>query len=183
MPRESQGYEMNMNRLKALLAIGTMLGASSAFSADATLTFTGNILLPTCSVDTTGTASNVPLATAKTTDFAAVGDTQNPVAFNVKLTNCAVNTNVKMTVSGTIDTVPSVLKSTGQAAQVGVQLLKATTSGDTTGTPLSLNTAMAMGVVDASGTMTIPMVARYYRLGTMTGGTVLSTATVDFAYN
>jgi major type 1 subunit fimbrin (pilin) len=174
---------MNNSGLKVLLAIGTMLGASSAFSADATLTFTGNIILPTCTVDTTGTASNVPLASAKTTDFAAVGDTQNPAAFNVKLINCVTNTNVTMTVSGTTDTVGSVLKSTGTASQVGVQLLKATASGDTTGTPLQLNAAAAQGVIDASGTMTIPMVARYYRLGTMTGGTVVATATVDFTYN
>jgi major type 1 subunit fimbrin (pilin) len=174
---------MNTNRLKALLAVGFMLGASSAYSADATLNFTGNILLPTCSVDTSATQSSITLDTAKTTDFAAVGDTQNPVAFNVALKNCAPNTNVAMTVSGTIDTVGSVLKNTGVAAQVGVQLLKAAKSGDTTGTPLSLNTSATQGTVDASGTMTIPMVARYYRLGTMTGNTVVATATVDFVYN
>jgi major type 1 subunit fimbrin (pilin) len=179
-----KGNKMNKSRLKVLLAIGTMLGANSAFSADATLTFTGNIILPTCTVDTTGTASNVPLAPAKTTDFAVVGDTQNPAAFNVKLINCVTNTNVTMTVSGTTDTLAgSVLKSTGTAEQVGVQLLKATKSGDTTGTPLTLNTAAAQGIVDGTGTMTIPMVARYYRLGTMTGGTVIASATVSFTYN
>jgi major type 1 subunit fimbrin (pilin) len=175
---------MNMNRLKFILAASAMLGANSAFSADATLTFTGNILLPTCSVDTAGTDSNVNLGTAKTTDFLAVGATQNPTPFNVKLANCAVGTNVTMTVSGTTDTVSSVLKNTGAAVQVGVQLLKAASSGASTGTPLALNTASSLGAVDASGSMTIPMVAQFYRLGAMTsGGTVSSTATVDFTYN
>jgi major type 1 subunit fimbrin (pilin) len=31
--------------------------------------------------------------------------------------------------------------------------------------------------------MTIPMAAQFYRIGTMTAGTVTSTATVDFTYN
>ncbi|WP_157056296.1 hypothetical protein [Candidatus Burkholderia verschuerenii] len=81
-------------------------------------------------------------------------------------------------------TVSSVLKNTGAAVQVGIQLLKAASSGASTGTPLALNTASSLGAVDASGSMTIPMVTQFYRLGAMTsGGTVSSTATVDFTYN
>ncbi|WP_250473666.1 fimbrial protein [Caballeronia sp. GAFFF1] len=172
-----------MNKWKAGLVVLGLTSAASAFAADATLTFTGTILLPTCTVDPTSVSQTIPLGTARTTDFAAVGDTRNPTPFNLKLNNCAANTNVSMTVNGTSDTVQSVLKNTGTAAQVGVELLKAANSGDTTGSPIALNTSATLGTVDATNAMTIPMVARFYRLGTMTGGTVSASATVNFAYN
>ncbi|WP_244817047.1 fimbrial protein [Caballeronia sp. Lep1P3] len=172
-----------MNRLKLGVAVLGLMSAGSTFAADATLTFTGTIILPTCTVDPNSVTQSILLGTARTTDFTAVGDTKNATAFDLKLNNCAANTNVSMTVNGTSDTVQSVLKNTGTAAQVGVQLLKAANTGGTTGSPVALNTAMTLGAVDATNAMTIPLVAQFYRLGTMTSGTVSATATVNFAYN
>lgn len=172
-----------MKKLKiGLVALG-LTSAASAFAADATLTFTGTIILPTCTVDSNSVNQTIALGTARTTDFAAVGNTQNPTAFNIALNSCAPNTNVAMTVNGTSDTVQSVLKNTGTAGQVGVQLLKAVNAGDTTGSPITLNSSLNIGTVGATNTLTIPMVAQFYRLGAMTGGTVSATATVNFAYN
>ncbi|MDR5856696.1 fimbrial protein [Caballeronia sp. LZ062] len=166
----------------ALVAVG-LATASSAFAADATLTFTGTIILPTCTVDPSSVTQTIPLGTARTTDFAGVGDVKNATPFNLKLNNCAANTAVSMTINGTADTVQSVLKNTGTATQVGVQLLKAVNVGDTSGSPITLNTSATIGTVDATNALTIPMVAQFYRLGTMTGGTVSAAATVNFAYN
>ncbi|BAO89137.1 fimbrial protein [Caballeronia cordobensis] len=166
-----------------ILATCLCLGVTSAYAADATLTFTGTITLPTCTVDPNSVTKSIDLKTARTTDFTAVGSTLNATAFNLDLINCASNTNVGMTVSGTSDTVTSVLKNTGSAAQVGVQVLHAAKAGDTTGTPIALGSALSLGVVDASGSMTIPMVAQFYRLGTMTAGSVSASATVNFTYN
>jgi major type 1 subunit fimbrin (pilin) len=174
---------MRISRLKFLCAIGAMFSISQALAADATLTFTGNIILPTCTPDASTVTQTIPLGTAKTTDFATVGSTLNATAFNLKLINCVTNTNVTMTVNGTMDTVASVLKNGGTATQVGVQLLKATKTGDVTGSPLQLNASVLQGTVDASGSMTIPLVAQLYRIGTMTTGTVSSSATVNFTYN
>ncbi|WP_244850032.1 fimbrial protein [Caballeronia sp. SL2Y3] len=172
-----------MKKLKiGIVALG-LTCAASAFAADATLTFTGTIILPTCTVDSNSVNQTIALGTARTTDFAAVGNTKNPTPFNITLNNCAANTNVAMTVNGTSDTVQSVLANTGTAAQVGVQLLKAVNAGDTTGTPITLNSSLNIGTVGATNSLTIPMVAQFYRLGTMTGGTVSATATVNFAYN
>lgn len=165
------------------LAVPLLFGAVDALAADATLTFTGTIILPTCTVVTGSGTQTVALDTAKTTDFAAVGSVAQPKAFNIKLSNCTANTNVTMTVSGTTDTVASVLKNTGTATQVGIQLLKATNVGDITGTNITINSALGLGTVDATSAMTIPLVAQYYRLGTMTAGTVASSATVNFSYN
>ncbi|MDR5774061.1 fimbrial protein [Caballeronia sp. LP006] len=172
-----------MNKLKLILVVSALAAAKSVFAVDATLNFTGTIILPTCTVDSSSANQTISLDTAKTTDFAAVGSTQNPRPFNVKLAACATNTNVTMTVNGTNDTLTSVLKNTGSAAQVGVQLLKASNVGDTTGSPITLGSAESLGAVDQTNEMTIPMVAQFYRLGAMTGGTVTAVATVNFAYN
>src|SRR3954466_4580695 len=109
-----------MIRIKAGVAILGLAGTASAFAADATLTFTGTIIMPTCTVDSTSVSQTIALDTAKTTDFPSVGSTSNAKPFNLKLVSCAANTKVSMTVSGTTDTVQSVLKNTGTAAQVGV---------------------------------------------------------------
>ena len=168
------------------LALGSLFtcAAVTAFSADANLNFTGTIYLPSCTVDSSTANQTIPLGTAKTTDFLAVNSTANPYAFNIKLISCSPGTVVTMTVSGNpVASYPSVLQSTGSASQVGVQLLKAASAGATTGVPLSLNTAAAQGTVDATNTMTIPLVAQFYRLGTMTAGSVVASATVNFVYN
>lgn len=92
-----------------------------------------------------------------------------------------------MTVNGTNDTVASVLKNsasgTGAATYVGIQLLKATNAGDTTGSAITLGTAQSIGTVDSTNKMSIPMVAQYYKLGTLTAGSVAASATVNFTYN
>jgi major type 1 subunit fimbrin (pilin) len=88
-----------------------------------------------------------------------------------------------MSVAGTIDTVASVLQNTGTATQVGVQILKAASVGATTGTPVTLNSTSSLGTVDNTNTMTVPFVAQFYRLGTLTAGSVTTTATVNFTYN
>ena len=166
-----------------VLAAVALLGTTRAFAADATFTFTGDILMPTCTVNQSTANQTIKLDTARSQYFAAVGSTGKPVAFKVQLDNCVPTTIVSMTVGGTIDTVASVLKNTGTATQIGVQVLKATNVGDVTGTPIQINSALALGVVDSTNSMTIPMVAQYYRLGTMTAGSVSAVATLNFSYN
>ncbi|SAK74191.1 fimbrial protein [Caballeronia ptereochthonis] len=170
-----------MKKIRFLLTAIALVGPASAFAADATLNFSGTIILPTCTVNSDSVKQDIDLKSIKITDFTAT--TANPTSFKIDLENCVAGTNVSMTVNGTTDTVASVLKNTGDAAKVGVQLLKAASVGDTTGTPITLGSALALGVVDATNKMTIPMVAQFYKLGTMTAGAVAATATVNFTYN
>jgi major type 1 subunit fimbrin (pilin) len=175
-----------MRTLKLLMGVlvaGAVTATAPAFAIDATLYFTGQISQPSCTVDTSSQNQTVSLGSASVTDFAAVGSTLNATAFNMLLTSCAPGTKVTMTVNGTMNTVASVLQNTGTATQLGVQLLKAASVGGTTGTPITLNSAVNLGTVDATNTMTIPMVAQFYRLGTLTAGSVTATATVNFTYN
>ncbi|TDG20838.1 type 1 fimbrial protein [Paraburkholderia silviterrae] len=172
-----------MRSLQLLLGILVAILMGPVFAADANLNFTGTILQPSCDIDSSTANQTVPLGRAPIMDFAAVGSTSNPTAFNLKLVNCAPGTSVTMSVTGTMDTVPSVLKNTGSAAQVGVQILQAGSVGATTGTPVKLNSAISLGAVGSANAMTVPFVAQFYRLGTLKAGTVSATATVNFTYN
>ncbi|MFP6562601.1 fimbrial protein [Paraburkholderia sp. B3] len=182
-----------MSKLKAINAsVGKLLFSfailmsvmtGSAFAADATLTFTGTFLTPSCTIDSASQNQTVPLGSAPISNFASVGSTSNPTAFNLNLTDCAPGTNVTMTVAGTMDTVQSVLQSTGTATGMGVQILLAGSVGATTGTPVTLNNAVNLGVVGSTNAMTVPFVVQFYRLSTLTAGTVAATATVNFTYN
>jgi major type 1 subunit fimbrin (pilin) len=157
--------------------------SSPTFGADARINFTGTILPPSCDIDSTTANQTVKLGSAPVANFAAVGSTSNATAFNLKLLNCSTGATVTMNVAGTTDTAPSVLKNTGTAKQIGVQLLQASNVGATTGTPLTLNTAINKGTIGPTNTMTIPLVAQFYRLGTLTAGSVAATATFTFTYN
>jgi major type 1 subunit fimbrin (pilin) len=166
---------------RVLIAATALMTSASAWAADATLNFTGKIILPTCTVNSAYVTQTIDLGTVKIPDF--TGTTLSPKAFQINLDSCVTGTNVSMTVNGTIDTVSSVLKNTGDAGKVGVQLLKAAAVGDTTGTAIVVGTAMSLGAVDATNKMTIPMVAQFYKLGTLTAGAVAASATVNFTYN
>ncbi|WP_044042554.1 fimbrial protein [Caballeronia insecticola] len=170
-----------MKKTKFMLAAVALSGSASVLAADATLNFSGTIILPTCSVNPQEVKQDIDLKSIKVTDF--TGTTANATPFQIDLENCVTGTNVSMTVSGTTDTVASVLKNTGSATQVGVQLLKAASVGDTTGTAVTLGGALSLGAVDTTNKMTIPMVAQFYKLGTLTAGTVAAAATVNFSYN
>lgn len=163
------------------MAGAMLLCSASTWAADAKLNFTGKIILPTCTVNPAYVDQTIDLGTVKITDF--TGTTQNPKAFQINLESCVAGTNVSMTINGTSDTVASVLKNTGDAGKVGVQLLKANNVGDTTGSAITLGSATTLGLVDATNKMTIPMVAQFYKLGTLTPGAVTATATVNFTYN
>jgi major type 1 subunit fimbrin (pilin) len=167
----------------ALPACLPALHGHDAFAGDANLTFTGTIQQPSCDVGTSSANQTVNLGSVPVMNFAAVGSAANPTAFSVNLVNCTAAVNVTMTVAGTMDTVPSVLQNTGTARQVGVQILQASRVGGTTGTPVTLNSAVSLGSVDGSGAMTIPFVAQFYRIGTLVAGSVLATATINFTYN
>lgn len=176
------GITLCTSTVLALVSAGHAFALNTTYP-DATISFSGTFIQPTCTVDSSTVNQTIALDTAQVTSFTSVGSVANPKAFNMLLDNCAPNTQVTMTVTGTMDTATSVLKNTGTAAQVGVQILQAGSVGATTGTPVVLNSAINLGTVDATNSMTIPFVAQYYGLGTVTPGTVSATATVNFTYN
>jgi major type 1 subunit fimbrin (pilin) len=180
---QRKGNYLNMRIASFVLALIVSMNAATAFAADAVMNFNGNILAASCDVDTATASQTIDLKAASISSFTGVGSTSNATAFNVKLLNCSTGAKVTMTLQGTIDTVASVLKNTGTATRVGVQFLQASSVGAITGSAMPLNSAISLGAVDATNTMTIPLVAQMYQLGTMTAGTISATATLNFTYN
>ncbi|WP_157971339.1 fimbrial protein [Dyella sp. C9] len=129
---------------------------------------------PACSI-TTGTANQtVNLPKASVADFAATGTTAKPTNFTISLENCVTQTAVSMQLDGST-VAPTVLSSSGSAQGVGIQLVW-------NGAPVTLGQGLDIGNVGSNTTMDIPMTAQYYRTGAMTGGTVVSTATITMSY-
>jgi major type 1 subunit fimbrin (pilin) len=183
--RKNSTLNMCIFRLLFAIFVATTAGSAFAqsFEPDLTLTFSGTISPPSCTVDSSTANQTISLGSAPVSNFLSVGSTSNQTAFNINLTECSPGTGVTMMVTGTTDTVASVLENTGTAAQVGVQILRASSVGATTGTPITLNSAVSLGAVGGTNTMTVPFVAQFYRLGDVTAGTVAATATVNFTYN
>ncbi|MDR5877430.1 fimbrial protein [Caballeronia sp. LZ032] len=173
-----------MRGIRLMTAVSMLLGAQAALaSSQATFSFYGTILPPSCIPNPATLPQVVTLSTVAVTDF--TGATSGAKAFVIELSGCQPQTSLAMSVSGTTDTLPTVLKNlSGSAAQVGVQLLLASRPGATTGTPIPINgDAVALGTSGPTGTMIIPLVAQYYRLGALSAGTVGVTATVTFTYD
>ncbi|MDR5833374.1 fimbrial protein [Caballeronia sp. LZ034LL] len=173
-----------MRGIRLMAAVSMMLCARAALAgSQATFSFYGSILAPSCVPDPATLPQVITLATVPVAEFVAT--TSGAKAFVIELSGCQPQTPVSMSVSGTIDTFPTVLKNlNGSATQVGVQLLLASGPGATTGTPIPVNgDAVALGTSGPTGTMIIPLVAQYYRLGALSAGTVGVMATVTFTYN
>ncbi|WP_322090183.1 fimbrial protein [Burkholderia cenocepacia] len=172
-----------MKKIQSFLLAIFMLEAGPVFAVDAHLNFTGRILESSCNIDSSSANQTVTLASTSIGNLPSVGSTASPKPINVKL-SCSVGATVTMTVIASITAVPSVVHNDGGNAQeVGVQFLRATEVGGTTGTPIMLNSPLSLGAVDSSGTMTVPLVVRYYRLGKLTPGNVVAYALLNFAYN
>ncbi|WJV38360.1 fimbrial protein [Raoultella terrigena] len=149
-----------------------------AFGSEVTSPVQFNFIPPMCTV--ANSSLTVTLPTIKTSDLNTIGATAGGTPFSIGLADCVLQTGVVMSMNGTTDGVSSVLKNTGTASGVGVQLL----NGGVNGSPLILNSAMDMGNVGLNTTMTIPLAANYYQIGQLVGsGTVLATSTVTFTYN
>lgn len=149
------------------------------FGEEMTSPVTFRFIAPSCKLSA-GTANQViTLPRISASSLPTVGSTAGATRFGLNLENCVTQSIVTMNISGDATAVGSVLQNHGSAQGIGVQLL----NGGPAGTPLPLNTDVGMGNVGAATTMSIPLGVRYYRLGTVTPGTVDSVATVSFNYN
>lgn len=141
------------------------------------------VSIKACTVD--NPSINVPLGTTTSSAFNGVGSTANTRNFTVSLT-CSQAASAKITLvpgsSGAFNAANGVINldpaTTGTAAKgVGIQLLYNNAIAP-------LNSAISVGSVATSGTLTVPLSARYYQTGsTITGGVANGTATFDMTYN
>ncbi len=134
----------------------------------------------TCDVSTTGIT--IPLGNVAASSLGAVGSTSAiSAAQNITL-SCRGFPSVRMTLQGTQaaggpNTVLALTGGIGIAQGVGVQLLHNRTTVLTIGSALSLTTQAA------TGNMSVPIAARYYRTGNVTSGPANASPTLRFDYN
>jgi type 1 fimbria pilin len=131
----------------------------------------------TCSVTAATANQTVPIPKAISSTLAATGAVSSKTPFSIALTcQSGVKVNVTFSDAAGASGVSSVVKSTGTATGIGIQLLDATSA------PIVLDQALT--VVDSTtGNMSIPFFAQYYRLSTGTAtGTVQAAATYTMSY-
>lgn len=143
------------------------------------LSNTVTFVTPACTVNTS--PINVTMPTVSSSALSgAVGRTAGTTAFTIQL-NCptGATSNLYITLaanSGTVAGYPNILKSTGSATGLGIQLL------DKGGNPITLGTASLVGNA-VSGAQSIPYFARYYATATSIGaGSVSASATFTLTY-
>lgn len=136
-----------------------------------------NPVTPSCDLNVNTANQTISLGQTSTKDLPSLGSTANPTGFTLSLVNCVPQTAVTVTMAGTTDAANDQLKNvSGSAGGVAIQILF-------NNSPINFNAAFAAGNVGSSTALDIPLVARYYRNGVLTAGTVSTVATANFTYN
>lgn len=186
---------MKKTLLATTLATITLISASSAFAADGTLNFTGDIQDTTCVVDLAGaggTSLSIPMGTFNKSAFSGgSGTTSNATKFSIKLKTCpATYTKATVEFDGTPDSnnsdVLALTAGTGtdaSATGVGIQI------SDKSGKALALKTESASydlttGTVGADTVNSLDFSARYIATAAaVTSGKANATASFTVKYN
>lgn len=155
-------------------------GKTASVGPLSSLSFSGgNVTVLACSVNTDSQTLNITLPTISTNALPAATTTAGRTGFKINLT-CQSGSNVSITINtanaGTGTGVIAPSTGTGQAQNIGVQLL------DGSFNPVTFNSAKSLGATP-NGTLSIPYYAQYYRTGSpITSGQVTATATYTLTY-
>lgn len=155
-------------------------GKTASVGPLSSLSFSGgNVTVIACSVNTDSQTLNITLPTVSTNALPSATATAGRTGFKINL-SCQSGSNVSITLStanagaGTGVIAPST--GTGQAQNIGVQLLDGSLS------PVTFNSTKSLGATP-NGTLSIPYYAQYYRTGSpITSGQVNATATYTLTY-
>ena len=173
---------------KILLASSLIvLGMSSAFAADGTITINGLVTDSTCVINAGTPDFVVTLPTVNKSALANAGQTAGRTAFAINLTGCTPETNVAtyFEPGSTVDLATGRLNTAagaGSADEVQVQLL------GSNNLPISLLATNGVpqtnsqSVATTSGAAELNYYAEYYATGTATPGTVNTSVQYTIIY-
>lgn len=153
----------------------------SAFADSGTVHVLGNVLSPSCSI-TGGQNLNIELVDAHRSDLPSVGSYWGQSDEKDITLSCNTGTSVHIRFEGTLapetsDT--SVLKNTGTASGIGIQLIDL---HDGNNHPINMDYRWTP-ITDSAVTASIPIAARYYRIGDLAVGSVQADATYTLDYD
>lgn len=155
-------------------------GKTASVGPLSSLTFSGgNVTVVACSVNTDSQTLNLTLPTVSTNALPSAPSTAGRLGFKINL-SCQSGSNVSIMLStanpGSAAGVIAPSTGTGQAQNIGVQLLDGNLNA------VTFNTTKSLGATP-NGTLSIPYYAQYYRTGTpITSGQVTATATYTLTY-
>lgn len=134
-----------------------------------------SFISPACQVNTPTIA--VALPKISTTALPVVDGTTAPTPFRISL-NCSAGAtlNIMFSTATTVTGKPTVIRSTGTANGVGVQLT------DTSSAPVAFGVERVVGATP-NGALDLAFNARYYRTGAVSAGSVNATATFTLSYD
>lgn len=169
-----------------LAASVVVLGMSSAFAADGTITINGAVSTKSCNIETGSKNIIVTLPTVSKQSLAAVGQVAGRTPFTIKLSNCSGGKVATYFEPGaTVDFNSGRLKNvTGSATNVQVQLL-----GDNNafipilaaGAGGAQTNSQFVDVADL-GSTNLNYYAEYYATGASTAGTVGTSVQYNLVY-
>ena len=181
---------MKRKLLSACALAGWALVSQPAFSADGTITFTGQIQANTCTINGNGTGANnftVALPSALSTQLATAGQTAGRTSFQIALSGCPAATTVHTfyEAGATTDASSGRLNNTaaGGAANVQIQLLNGDTSVIKAGFSDGPTQQNSKPVNLSSNAATLTYYAEYYATGEATAGAVSSSVAYTIVYN
>lgn len=155
----------------------------TAYAADGTINFTGEILDQACEVDAGTANQTVTLGKVSKSAFSTAGDTAAPTAFDIKLNKCpsALNTaSIKFegTPNATDNSVLAIKAVNGAATGVGVKLYNAD------GSALPLSKASQSFPLTKGGATTLSFKSAYVATTTaVTPGPANAVANFSVIYN
>lgn len=138
----------------------------------------------TCTIDANSIAQTINMPGISTSAISAPGTTGGNTPFSLSVSGCSTGIKLFATLTDVNDTssTGNTLTNTGNAAGVGVQILKS-------GTPVSFGPqSSAIGntnqfsIGTGQTSYSIPLVAQYVNTGTVKAGSVQSQAWVTFSY-
>ncbi|MBL5902945.1 fimbrial protein [Serratia fonticola] len=156
----------------------TVAKCTTQFGSETTSPVVFQFVPPMCTVASDSQTLTVKLPPINASQMnVAVGTTAQDTAFNLNLIDCISQSGITMTMNGTISTLSSVLKNTGSATGVNVQILHS-------GSPITMNSPINVGNTNSDTAYTIPLTARYYQSTASTmPGSVSTTSTITLTYN
>ncbi|KEY57728.1 fimbrial protein [Serratia sp. DD3] len=173
-----------MKKLKPIVAL-SLLFMSSAYAADGTINFTGEIVANTCTISTGSGTVSVVLPTISTSNFNDIGSRAGQTAFTINLTGCTPASGsvaVRFTGTGTqVDPTTGLFlpAAASEARGVGIAVYDSTdTHIKTAG-----NNSAFQTINTTSGTASIPLTAWYQQYqASITAGNLTATGAIELVY-
>jgi major type 1 subunit fimbrin (pilin) len=180
-------YESMKSKLALLLALtGAAAISQSAFAADGTITFNGNITAQTCTISGNGSGPNftVALPTVSASTLSTAGATAGRSPFNIALTNCTPDSGTVHTFfeqGPTIDTTTgNLVLNAGGATNVQIQLQNSDFSNIALNQPDSGQNSKTVPI--QNGAATLHYYAQYIATGKAGAGAANSSVMYTMSY-